>query len=270
MDSIVTLTATLPNTEMLLERALPSIKQQSRAPDASVIVFDTESPSVELVNRIKDILSPIESHILINRFEQGAAGSWNTGLEAIYKNHPNSYVAILDDDDEWDHNHLSECANTALKYDCPDAVLSGLRIRKRNQILLRDLPSNINTDDFLVGNPGWQGSNTFILSQTIRSINGFTSGMRSSNDRDLAIRLLSIPDFKMAYTNKFTATWYCGERKNALSHPGSKSKLYGLAQFYHSYCNIMTSEQKQRFFQRSQSLFNFSEKDIQKTLKWIK
>jgi glycosyltransferase involved in cell wall biosynthesis len=270
MDSIVTLTASLPNTDMLLERALPSIKWQIWAPTASIIVFDNEPPSIELISKIKALLHPIKTHIMVNRFESGAAGSWNTGLEKIYDEYPASYVAILDDDDQWDHNHLSECAYTALMNKGPDVVLSGLRMKYKDQFVPRDAPANFTVDDFLTGNPGWQGSNTFISSHKIEAVDGFTAGMRSSNDRDLAIRLLSLPKLTIGYTKKFTATWYCGERVNALSHPGSKNKLYGLAQFYRSHGSKMTQKQKVSFFQRSKRLFHFSEQDIKQTLNWIK
>lgn len=266
MDSIVTLTATLPNKDMLLNRALPSIKAQSHSPIASIIVFDTELPTKNLVERISQTLYPIKTHIINNHFERGASGSWNTGLQMIYDHYPNSYVAILDDDDQWDHNHLSECTRTATIHNSPDAVLSGLRMNLRNQIKPRELLTDVTIDDFLVGNPGWQGSNTFVSAKAIKTVGGFTAGMRSSNDRDLAIRLLSIPKFRIAYTRKFTATWFCGERDNALSHPGSTNKLFGLAQFYDTYGRMMNRGQKHSFFQRSKKLFNFSQKDIQKAL----
>lgn len=59
-------------------------------------------------------------------------------------------------------------------------------------------------------------------------VNGFTDGMPSTNDRDLAVRLLSLPDLKVAFaSHRMTSTWHIDSQEDALSSPGSSQKRDG-------------------------------------------
>jgi len=115
--------------------------------------------------------------------------------------------------------------------------------------------------DFLTGNPGWQGSNTFVSLPLLRAAGCFREGLQSLNDRDLALRLLRQPQAKPAVTNRWTATWYsdtCG----SLSEYGSPGKLHGLRQFWRLYRDDFTHEETKLYFERASRLFGFGYSDV--------
>ena len=161
MTTIIGLVATCPRTEALLTTSIPSIAQQLRLPDALVIVTDRQCLPSDRRQALQALLPKTNVHFLANTRSAGAAGTWNTGLAFIEQAWPDAYVAILDDDDQWDANHLSLCLNTAENEAWPDVVISGLRIRLEGRQIPRPPLQTLAADDFLIGNPGWQGSNTF-------------------------------------------------------------------------------------------------------------
>ncbi|WP_440875465.1 glycosyltransferase [Thalassotalea sp. PLHSN55] len=266
---LVGLISTTPNIELLLSRCLPSVSSQTTPLDLLIIVSDKRQLSWSEEKTIRDILEKVPVIILQNKKASGAAGSWNTGLSWIYSNIPDCYVSIIDDDDTWDSTHLGVCWSTALQNDWPDIVISGLRLSKENRIIEREIITQIKSSDFLTGNPGWQGTNTFVKSKKLEQIGGFTDGLSSCNDRDLAVRLLDYSTTTVAFTNQFTATWYCGERKSALSAPGASSKLNGLAQFLLLHQVRMSSSERISFFARAKNLFHISETQILEKMKNI-
>lgn len=83
--SVTVLIATIPGREKLLERALDSVRAQTRQPDDVVVEFDPERTS--------------------------AAETRNRGLERV----TTEYVAILDDDDILLPNHLEALTRAARK-----------------------------------------------------------------------------------------------------------------------------------------------------------
>lgn len=261
----VGLIATNPRLDMLVTRSLPSISCQVFPLRALVIVSDRRALSPLERERLRRVAPSLDIHILENTGIRGAAGSWNTGLKYIKRHWPNSYVAILDDDDTWDPGHIRICHELARREAWPDVVVSGLRIVKDGKLIPRDPPSGFEVVDFLVGNPGWQGSNTFARLDVLFKVGLFTEGLVSSNDRDLAIRILSLPESRIAYTGQHTATWYIDSQRECLSSPGSESKKTGLAQFWVMYGHNMTSEQRTAFFRRAKKLFGVSETEILQT-----
>lgn len=259
---VVTLIATKPRLELLLTRSLPSINSQERRPDALVIVSDdrpfTAAEQYEITQRLGD--TPL--HFASNRGMPGAAGSWNTGIKLIEESWPEAYVALLDDDDSWDKDHLRECCTCAIENQMPDAVISGLRFQNGNLDVPTVPPIRLSPEDFLAGNPGWQGSNTFILLSTLVKAGRFTEGLSSCNDRDLAVRVLSIPKVTLGFTGKHTATWYLGTAPDQLSRKGSPAKLHGLSMFYQIHGRRMTPAIRKHFFERASAYFGFDETQI--------
>ena len=138
--------------------------------------------------------------MLPNIRKPGAAGSWNTGLKYLGDINFNGFVAILDDDDEWDKEHIALNMHFARETGA-ELIVSGLRRMCSGQIKPRNLPINLKDSDFLRGNPGLQGSNTFVSLKAMNRVGNFTEGLPSLNDRDLAIRLLRSP-IQVAYTNQ--------------------------------------------------------------------
>jgi hypothetical protein len=190
------------------------------------------------------------------------AGAWNCGLNFISAKWPDAYVAILDDDDVWSPNHLQVCWECAGKHGWPDVVVSGLRLCRDGENLPRPPPLELKIEDFLVGNPGWQGSNTFVLLETLLAAGCFTEGLASTNDRDLAIRILALPGVRVAFSGQHTATWNVDSNRVCLSSRGGAEKRQGLAQFLQLHAHRMTPAVREQYFRRAQQLFGLTRADI--------
>lgn len=261
MRPVIVLIATTPRYEYLTSISIPSVVSQSQLPAAVIVVADRRALSLDEQQSLQLMLGNIPLITLQNRFLHGAAGSWNTGIDHISQHFNQSYIAILDDDDRWQPDHLSLCLANS-QHGTADIVLSGINVIKDGSILVQNIPVNICAEDFLVGNPGWQGSNTFIAAEVAKAVGGFTNGLISSNDRDFAIRLLAEKRFSVSYTGKATVNWACGLSASALSAPGSVQKRRGCAQFLQLHGHRMSLQQRQQYFQRMEKLFHLTEHDI--------
>lgn len=262
MTHVIGLVATIPRIEALLTTSIPSIAQQSRLPDALVIVSDQQGLPTEACQALRALLPTIKVHFLENTHATGAAGSWNTGLDFIQLIWPDGYVAILDDDDVWDNEHLALCVSIAESENWPDVVISGLRICVDEREIQRPPLHTLTTDDFLIGNPGWQGSNTFAKTQKLIAAGGFRESLSSCHDRDLAIRMLDLPDARISFTGRHTATWNLNTYPNTLSRPGP-NKTNALRLFLSLHGHRMSPDVRQQFMSRCLELFSLSADELQ-------
>lgn len=251
---IATLIASKPGRSELLLRAVSTVVGQQRRPDRLILVADRSPTASNVIGMMQSTFRFPGLVTLTNQHSMGAAGTWNTGLAWLQERRFNGYVAILDDDDEWDPDHLSQCEQAGAQGDA-DVVLSGLRVMKDGVEIPRLPLSSVARDDFLAGNPGWQGSNTFVKLEALMRVGGFTDGLPSTNDRDLAVRLLGLPDLKVAFTHRMTATWHIDSQADALSRPGSPEKRAGLLQFLAMHGHLMSPEVMTRFKARARDLF---------------
>lgn len=226
-----------------------------------MLVSDTRKLTRNEVERLHSELKSIPLHVLVNSRSSGAAGSWNTGINYISNNFPSSYIAIIDDDDVWHPEHLSSCILYS-EDGKADIVLSGINVKIKNKTVATNIPIDIEASDFLVGNPGWQGSNTFIKTELATKVGGFTDGLTSGNDKDFAIRVLDSGLAKTRYTKMATVDWICNQSPDALSAPGSKQKLHGCAQFLKLHGEKMSQNEMNIYFERAAKLFALSKKDI--------
>lgn len=257
---VVALLATRPTSDYLLSLSLPSIVSQSRIPDRVVIVADRKPLSFTEKLAIEECLNGIPVTFLQNQRATGAAGAWNTGLDYLQASFPDAWVSILDDDDIWMPRHVEMCIERTA--DNVDAVISGIEIRQHGNTLATTIPNNLKYSDFLVKNPGWQGSNTFVRLTAIQAAGGYTDGLISCNDRDLAIRMLLRASNRFRYTGMVTVVWHCNQSEFALSAPNSPQKRKGCAQFLRLHGHRMSPADMQAFFDRIQTLFHISEADI--------
>ncbi|NOK15999.1 glycosyltransferase family 2 protein [Corallococcus carmarthensis] len=256
------LVATRNRWELLVGRALPSIRRQTHAVREVVVVNDGVSFNAEQQATLRGLLHPLPLVVLDNRRAPGAAGAWNTGLEYLLTSAQNGFIAILDDDDTWETSHIAENLRAA-KRERADLVVSGLRLVMDGQKRERALPEGLVPGDFLVGNPGWQGSNTFVSRRLWATVRGFRDGLRSLNDRDLAIRILRVPGSRIAYTGHWTATWHLSTQGDALSSPRSPAKISGLRWFWRLYGGEMSRPQAEAFFARAEGLFGVRRTEIE-------
>lgn len=260
MAKVIVLIATRPDVDVVLKFALPSVLRQKRRPDSVVIVSDSRPMTETEQDQIKSQTKDIPLFILNNTRLNGAAGTWNTGIKFIHEKYGNCYTAILDDDDRWAHTHLFLCEQLGVKVNA-DVVLSGINTVVDSHVVTQNIPLDITINDFLVGNPGWQGSNTFVRNDLLKLV-GFTEGLASSNDKDLAIRVLSYPLINIAYTGCVTVDWTCSISSGALSAKGSVQKLKGCAQFLKLHGYRMDERQAAQYFERMAQLFDLSKTDI--------
>lgn len=255
------LVATRDRWAELINGALPAIRRQSHAPEEVVVVNDGPSFRPEQTAALQERLDPLRATVIQNRRAGGCAGAWNTGLEHLLSSRDDGFVALLDDDDDWAATHLEENLRAAVRARA-DVVVSGLRLLVDGRELERPLPTALCPTDFLVGNPGWQGSNTFMSRRQWRTVGGFRDGLKSLNDRDLAIRALRVPEVRVAYTGAFTSAWHMTTGREALSAPRSPAKLSGLRWFWQIYGDDMSASDANAFFARADRLFAVNREEI--------
>jgi hypothetical protein len=253
---VTALIATRPRWKSLISVSLPSLLKQTWRPHEVVIVADSRPLSPSECASVKGQLARHQITILRNDRMAGVAGSWNTGLADIRARRPEAFVAILDDDDEWDEDHLEKCADIVKTTDgTVDVVVSGLRILRDGKELPRSAPLSLSVEEFLTGNPGWQGSNTFVRAETLRHAGDFTDGLQSLNDRDLAVRVLSLDGIQLGFTGRMTTTWHLGREPDTLSRAGAPEKRLGIMQFLALHGHRMSPVVKAAFAERCRQLF---------------
>lgn len=252
---VAALVATSNRESLLRSYSMPSILAQTVHCSQVVIVNDGESLTEEtrLVLERSASARDVPLTVLTNDRARGAAGAWNKGLDHLRRTGHRGFVALLDDDDAWDEDHLEANLEHA---EGADLVVSGLRMRAGGRIEPRPLIDALRDRDFLTGNPGWQGSNTFVSLPLMMAVGGFRDGLASMNDRDLAIRLLRHPGVRWRLTGRWTATWNRDTPWN-LSRPLSEAKLLGLRRFWRIYGPEMYPSEQAAYFERAERLFGF-------------
>ncbi len=245
--------ATRDRHDLLTARCIPAIRRQSSPPAVVVIVNDGSRFSRDLRREIEALLSPLPAAILENTHASGAASAWNLGLAYLARRH-GGFVATLDDDDDWDAGHLEINRAAALRHNA-DVVVAGLRRVVDGMEIPRPLVERLDARDFLVGNPGWQGSNTFVSMRRLTHVRGFRNGLASLNDRDLAVRVLRSPGVRTACTREWTSTWHVSSSRTTLSTGRSVAKISGLRWFWRIYGPEMSPDEASAFFQRADRCF---------------
>lgn len=257
---IAVIVATKDRTDLLLGRCLPSIARQSTQPRTVVVVNDGAAWDPATRARLHRSMPGASLVLLSNCRRPGPGGAWNTALSHLHRARHDGFVALLDDDDSWDADHLA--VNLAAARDTgAGIVVSGLRAVRGSEVIDRPLVTTLRVDAFLVGNPGWQGSNTFVSIRLLRAVGGFREGLASCHDRDLAIRLLRHPESRWVVVPRWTATWYVGA-EDSLSTAGSIAKRAGLCAFFRLYGDAMAMAQREQFLARAWTLFRISPQEI--------
>lgn len=191
-------------TDWLINRSLLSVYKQVNVNSEliNVLIVDDNKNEDEFfnikneVNKLRKLLNlsalDFSTEIIRNtgvKFNSGT-GAWNTGIRNTYTSFKNGFISILDDDDEYLPNHLSNCIseidNNTL------AVFQWLEWRNQDGSTM-NFPLNLEKltpKHFFVGNPGVQGSNMFFKTEALIAINGFDETLPNTTDRDLMIRFL--------------------------------------------------------------------------------
>jgi len=251
---IVVLVATTERRHLHQSRTIPSLLRQTRPWDALFVVDDTSRPLPDMANfwgetGLKSV------RVVKNKRTDGAAGTWNTGLDAVREQVGEAWIAILDDDDEWLPQHLETChMATALGV---DAVISGITTYVDEVQASAPRLGEFTLTDFLHQNPGWQGSNTFVKLSFLEKAGRFDESLACTHDRDLAIRLLEVEGFRYARTAEVTVKYHIGSDVPAYTRRDNPIKLKGLSAFWGKHRHRMTREIEDKFFERASDLFGF-------------
>lgn len=270
MKYTVIIATSQKRSKLLVSRSLNSIYHQTKIDksECSVIIVD-DNKSDHQIPIIKAQIAKLRAELKLNpkdfptnvlknsrtRYMSGT-GAWNTGLLEAYKLNPDGFISILDDDDEYLPNHLSDCIK-AIK-DNTVAVFQRLIWinadgTKMDLELTRE---KLTVNNFFIGNPGIQGSNMFFRTKNIIDIKGFDESLPNTTDRDLMIRFL--------WKNK-TENIEILENVgiNHYNHTGPKvnndisKKQIGLDLFYKKYKSHFSQGEYQKSLMRAKKYFSY-------------
>lgn len=240
---VVALLATKGRFDLLALRAVPSILAQSRLPDRIVLVVDqppSELPDDALNEQARRLRALCRGRVRLTvmrnrRTPARASGAWNTGLDQLHRDirQPDLvFVAVLDDDDAWEPDHLECCFSAALAGDL-NMVASGL-IRHESAAdpgHRHSIPSKLDARELFVRGQHIQGSNLFVRLDLLLLAGGFDERLPSCTDRDLCLRLVALEELRFGSTDRHTVHHYADPRPDRLSTPVSPAKLDGLTRF---------------------------------------
>lgn len=264
------LVATCDRHEMLTQRSLPSILGQTQRPQHIVVVDDSIDDQVRRMNEeyIRSLeVEGVSIHYQSNARTKGACGAWNTGifyLANICESLELTFLAILDDDDEWAPDYILRCMN-ATNNGRNDIVAADIaRIEHKNQPPSQNpAPDRLVASEFLIGNPGIQGSNLFVKLSVMLQAGCFDEAMESSTDRDLCIRICDLGDTKYQRVPSTLVKHYAEVDRRRMTTRGSSSKNKGLEYFFRKYMGRMTNEEIEGFLERAERLFGWHPKQIE-------
>jgi len=235
----------------LLPRALSSVSEQTRRPDYVYVISNSTD---ENFCKEQEICSQIDFNLIRNYRTENYAGALNTGAEEMVKRQGIAneiYFASLDDDDIWLPDYLKEVENN--NTDNFDLLAANYLRLSSNENLLMTLPNTLSEKDFLIGNPGIGGSNTFIRLKTLLKAGCFDEALHSSVDRDFFIRVFQQrPKYKIV--NKHLVTAYTDKNRERLTTNREK-KIKSLQIFFYKYQHLMNDVDKEQFFQRAKNYF---------------
>jgi len=245
----------------LLPRALTSIAAQSRKPNFVYVVSNSGN---EILEEESTLCKRFGYTYVRNNRTVNYAGALNTAIEEIIKNHglkEDLYFASLDDDDEW----LAEYLYEVEQFDEGnfDLIASNYLRISQDENLLMKLPEKLTFKDFLTGNVGIGGSNTFIRLHTLLYAGCFDESLPATVDRDIMIRVFQQnPTYKVIHKHLVTA--HTDNNRERVTTNREKKKL-SFQIFYYKYKHLMNETEKDQFFERAQNFFSVQRDGIEST-----
>lgn len=240
----------------LLPRALKSVSEQTRKPD---YVYVVSNSTTENYLKEQEICKKFE--LFRNYRSENYAGALNTAVEEIVKKQGitnNIYFASLDDDDVWLPDYLKEIESS--NTEDFDLIAANYLRKSDDENFLMTLPEQLSEIDFLRGNPGIVGSNTFIRLKTLLKAGCFDEALHSSVDRDFFVRVFQQkPKYKII--QKHLVTVHTDKNRERLTTNRQK-KIKSLQIFYYKYQYLMSEVDKEQFFQRAKNYFSVERSEI--------
>jgi hypothetical protein len=260
---LAALVATANRPAVLRQRALASIATQTRRPDVLVVVDDSDRGPRAAARRAVAAID-LDSRVVFldNERGKGAAGAWNTGLEWLlgeYGERPETFVAILDDDDEWRGDHLERCLASAVASRL-DMVVAGIeRIdAATGEAHPLWIPRVLAVEQLLVRSPHIQGSNLFVRLAALARAGWFDEALKATTDRDVCLRLATLPGLRYGTIDEHTVRHYSDFLDaSRLSTMDSPARRAGLAVFHRKYGPWMAPAVEQAFLKRAFDNYRF-------------
>lgn len=270
MNFSVVIATSQKRTDWLINRSLLSIYNQFgiNKSEWNVFVVDDNKDKTEFLEIQKQIkllrsnlkLNPTEFPTIIlkntrTQFMSGT-GSWNTGVYEAHRIFPNGFVSILDDDDEYLSNHLSEC-ETAIRTSTI-AVFQQLIWHNddKSTMNVNLTKESLTAENFFIGNPGVQGSNMFFKTKNLIEINGFDETLPNTTDRDLMIRFLWKNDLNKIEVIENIGVNHYNHKQQKVNNNITR-KQQGLDLFYKKYKAHFSEEAYQKSITRAKKYFNY-------------
>ncbi|MCR5184134.1 MAG: SDR family NAD(P)-dependent oxidoreductase [Opitutales bacterium] len=254
----VIIATSMNRVESLFGVALASVRKQTRQPDAVVVVDDNNSD--ETFAKIKTGIDNIYGENITylkncKTKNMSGTGCWNTGIE-YFKNKfsEEAYVAILDDDDYWDETYIEEIFNVIETNSQPLATFAFLKRSDCKDVSAFN-KGDLKVENFLVGNPGIQGSNMCFKIKALTAIDGFDENLSSCTDRDLMIRFLErFGNEKIAIVGKKLVNHIAGP--NTVTS-NLERKASALDFFYDKHLEKFGLQTLQNSLQRAEKFFKY-------------
>lgn len=206
MELVSAVISTYRRPVEILRRAVESVLRQTW-PAMELIVVNDCPEDRELSENIRQMLNALDPKILylVHEKNQGACAARNTGLAAA----KGSYVAFLDDDDEWLPEKIEKqmacmTGDVALVR-CDSWQISENGVRYQHlTVPSKDPLSAILRSNFI-------GSTSFPLLRTecVRAVGGFDPNVKVCQDYDLWIRMVS--HYGLAYVPEPLVNYYVSQ-----------------------------------------------------------
>ena len=268
-------------TDLLFNRALKSVYNQTYSKNVNVIIVDDNKDETQY-NIIKDKLKILRKSINIRKkfptniiknnrtkFHSGT-GAWNSAafscidlkkLDSIYYH----YLAFLDDDDEWENSYLEKCINAINTNDkgIIGLVACGINFINNNDIKkLYPNKETITKENIFIKNPHIQGSNLFVNLWIFLSIGCFDESMKSTTDRDLIMRYVEFVEcnknIKTLFINETLVNYFYDNQINRVT-TNKDNKFQGLNLFYRKYSHLFNEKIKLKSLKRAKELFGYTQ-----------
>ena len=280
MLKITVIIATSNNrTNLLFDRALKSVYNQTYSKNVNVIIVDDNqdetqyniiSDKLKIIRKSMNIRKKFPTKIIKNnrtKFHSGT-GAWNSAafscidlknLDSIYSH----YLAFLDDDDKWENSYLEKCINAININDkyIVGLVACGINFINHNDIKkLYPNKETITKENIFIKNPHIQGSNLFINLWVFFSIGCFDESMKSTTDRDLMMRYVEFiecnKNIKTLFIKETLVNYFYDNQINRVT-TNRDSKFQGLNLFYRKYSHLFNEKIKLESLKRAKKLFNY-------------
>lgn len=275
------LITTFNRPHLLARRSLPSIAAQTRRPDLVIIADDSERDNLlqnkrtvtsffkrtgiriihlneqRLFRNINGAIHPLGGFGFLGKHNSARNAAALTALAEGFSPE-NDWVAVLDDDDEWLPRHLEQAETMIVQAGKSgmDFMPAAYQYRLPSEIKETRLPPKFNGRDFLVGNPGVEGS-TFVLRLSAFLRAGmFDESLPACDDRDLCVRLSLLSKLRYKQPPALSAVYYNEKRPRITTWRGNV-QLEGIARFADKYRGWMTNEEYIASRKRAKKLFGW-------------